>query len=342
MAAAKSNLNPFDQEDAPERKVAPEPDPNVPEISLVDPEEEKKKAAAAAEDYGDEGDEIDGPSRTERKRNRYRENKERAEKAERAADELRAQLATQSTQTAAALEQARQALEFAKGQAQPGKAAPDPIDQAEQNVVNKRLLLYRQYEQRVADPKNPITPTEKAEFERKVVELENEQTDLRFDRRIQQRFPQQQQQRQVDPQVAAMQANIVMRHPELAANQAAQLYADGEWRKLIAGGKPNDYGTMEEALEEADKKFRFGKHKNGAQPKPDTALREKLQGEARGATAATADPPKSIKMTRGLQKLADKAFGHIKDPVQRYEKWAKTVGAQLIKEGVNLEDYPSR
>lgn len=335
MAAAKRELNPFDntEEDAPKVPIE-EPESDDPKIPLE-----------AVDDESDESDGEEGAqqqTRSEKKRNRWREHADRANKlseelaAERAAREAESKANQAAVQ--AALEQSRQALAALAAQQQAGQKQnqPDPLDEQEAQARREEQNVYREYEIRTRDQKNPLTREEQAAYEKRLQDARDKITDVRVERKVRS-LPQAQQQN-VNPAVEAIRAQITLRHPELSSNQQAQLHADGIWRTMIAAGKPNDWTTIEAALEETDKAFKFGKHKNADVPRPDPSLKDKLQGQPRGGAANGAEAPKAIVMTPGLRKLADRAFAHLPAD-QRYQKWAREVGAQLIKEGVDLSQY---
>jgi len=334
MAASKKDLNPF-ADDEPGRVA--EPPPDAVEVALDSEESEEH-------DEGDgEEEEIDKPSRKEKKRNRYRENIQAREAAEKALEAERAaraaEIAAKDAQVAQALAQARDALEFAKQNTiKATTQRVDPLDEEEAQADRERRLVYREYQQRQLDQKNPITPKELEEFETRAMAAEKKQSMVQFKRALREQ-PQPQQQVQGNPALEALRMQLAVQHPEIAASQEAQTYADGIYKTLIAQRKPADLNTLKDALDKTEQFFRYGKYKNADARTPDPTLRDKLQGPGRGAAAQGGEAPKSITMTKQLQQLADKAYSHIRDPKQRYEKWAKSVGAELIKEGVDLSKY---
>lgn len=299
MAALKKKTNPFAAEDDADNDVVDAPVEKDPEVSLDD----------------DEDDPVDDPqpNRSERRKNRYRENIEAREAAERRASELQQQLALATTQAQQALMMAQQR------QMQPQQPQQDPIDIEEGKLLRERQVLHREYEQRMASQRtSPITEEEKAGFEKRALELEGRQMDLRVERRLR-GMPQ-----QGNPQAEALRAHLAMQYPDVVSNQQAVLFADGMQKTLQATGRnPWAPDTIDEVMDKTRRQFRMGKYANGAPREPDPRLQDRLQSTGRGASAGAPTGPRTVKMTKELRKMADAAYRHIKDPGARYKAFAK-------------------
>jgi hypothetical protein len=188
-----------------------------------------------------------------------------------------------------------------------------------QNVTNK----YHDAQIRKA------TAAELQAIEAESWELRERLDDNVFRRKMRQYGGGQQQPAQSPQQLEAQYAQMRLKeeHGDVLNNKQAALYCEGEWRKLLALGKPDDFATFGLAAEETRKAFRMPL--KNARPAPTIAQRKRFAGVSRGGSAPAEGSNKTVKMTKERMKMADAYAPHIKDQKKRYQHWANTVGAKL-------------
>ena len=108
------------------------------------------------------------------------------------------------------------------------------------------------------------------------------------------------------------------------------MYADGVQKQLVAtGAQPYSQDTIDKSMDAAERQFRLGKYKNGVPQTPSPQMRERLQGSPRGGGSGGGEKSEGqVVMTKEMRKMANAAYGHIKDEGKRYKAWYKSQAAQ--------------
>lgn len=260
-----------------------------PEVSVEEPEEP---------DVDDER-----PSRRERRSARgqdfVREAKESAEAARREAQELRERLARMEGQMSA----------------QPKTPAADPHADEEKSLDAQQKGIYARYEAAKANKTLTQEMIDGLEGELKQVHRKSLQLEIK-------RMNPQQPAASVDEVAQKVrQQGYIQRHGDVIGNQRALGWAQGRMQQLVIGeGRPDNDDLVDEVMAEARQKF--GMTPRHA-PAPSQAQRSRLGGVSRGASAMRDDGPRTVRMDKSMQKMANAAFSHIKDPKKRLEMWAR-------------------
>lgn len=283
-------------------------------------EEVKKKAAEKEEDgegpieiaVGDDDDDDDDapapPSRREKRANRYREQIERAERAERDRDALNQRIA----QLEANLRQ--------PPPAPPGPPEPDPLETELDKVMHEQDVLYQSYQQRAAS----LSPAEHEAFTKKARDLQRKMLLLGGQMAVRKEGGAQ------DPQQMrrAMVAERMMQdHGDVISDEKKRMYADGEWRRLVARGAPDNWDTVEKAMEATRDAFGMQRKRPVA---PSASLKSKLSGVSKGAGGGAGEGRTTVTMTESYKRMADAMYPSIKDKGARYRLWANKVGRKLV------------
>lgn len=114
---------------------------------------------------------------------------------------------------------------------------------------------------------------------------------------------------------------------DIAADARAARVLQHKFGEKIALGMPDDWSTMRQAAEETRHALRM-KPRNPQGPT--AASKSRLSGMSAGA-GAPAQTRTTIKMGKMEKKLADAAYSHLPED-QRYQKWAREVGANIPRE----------
>jgi hypothetical protein len=117
---------------------------------------------------------------------------------------------------------------------------------------------------------------------------------------------------------------IRSKYHHVVRNTDALRYAQGEYLRLIAKGRPASGETFEQSLREAEREFRLGS----------TDVSESQRSKftsASGGGGGGGGGPRTIKMTPERKKMADAAYSHIKNEAERYTKWAKVHGPKILE-----------
>lgn len=254
-------------------------------------------------------------SRNERRRNRYREAQEEAAMARREADDLRRQ-----NQQFMEMLQRQQAPQAPQGP--PPKSEVEELEGRWNDIARQQDLLYRDYNSR-----KQVTPQEQEEFARKSRELQMQMTvtggEIALRRAGVQKPPDERQIR------ATIQAErLHSEHGDIVGDERKRMYADGEWRKLIAWGKPNDWSTICEAMERTRQAYGLPLKSRQA---PSESYKRKLAGSARGAGASTGSESRNtVVMGKAEKRMANAMYSHISDEGERYKRWAASAGKKIL------------
>lgn len=281
---------------------------------------EHQNRSAAAEDDAEvpveepgesDDEELDEtPKAPDRAQQRRQRNADRISARERAAAaEARAEMLAQQ------LEEERRRPYQAQQQPQQGNQL-EQFDRQIREVTNAQKRLHEDYTARAGR----LTQREEQEFFDRAERLEIEKGTLIADRRNAMLAPQ----RETEARVAELRN----RHPDVFANPAALRYAQGEWNKLQALGRPDNRETVDQAFQEARERVL------GVRPAPDQSTRQRLSGM--GSRTAGNSPSQrsagSIQMPKGgvYDRMARAAFPKL-DPAEARQKWANTVGRGILE-----------
>ena len=256
-------------------------------------------------------------TRDEKKRNRWKEHTQARERAEARAKELE----DENRRLQVAAEVARQQAFQVQQQAQP--RGPDPIDEDLKRSRREQEALYAEYVGRQKE--GNLTPEAEEKFRQRAYDIKDRETQLQLqkfhrDNGISRQDPAEQHRQTVSSQIR-------MQFPDIVADARASAYADGVFRQLTALGRPNDWDTIEAAMKQTRRDLRMG----NAEPsrRPNEAERQRYSGLPAGPGSSREDSPKTIRMTPGYKKMAEKLYRN--DPPNiAHQKWANTVGKKLL------------
>jgi len=282
----------------------------------------------------DDDDPIDaptpsGPTREDKRKNRAWMNREDKDRLERENQELKARADQAILQAQQATTYAQQAVQYSQ-QNQPRHGySNDPIDHAAGLLARERKVLNQEYQNRYAEAgRRPISAEEQQAFEARAEELEQRNVQIGVARALRaqglgQHNPQQ-------TQADVLRIQITQKYPEASQHQAALVYADGVQKQLVAtGAQPYSQDTIDKSMDAAERQFRLGKYKNGVPQTPSPQMRERLQGSPRGGGSGGGEKSEGqVVMTKEMRKMANAAYGHIKDEGKRYKAWYKSQAAQ--------------
>lgn len=253
-------------------------------------------------------------SRNDRRRNRYREQQEARTAAERRAEE-----AERRNQQLMELLQRQQAPQQQPPQA-PQKSEEDALQERWNSVAQEQDLLYARARQ------NQLTPQEQVEFGKKARELQMQMTviggEIALRRQGYQKPPDEAQLR------ATIQAErLHSEHSDVVGDERKRFYADGVWRQMIARGRPNNYETICEAMEQTRRDFGLP---TKAKQFPSESYKRKLAGSSRGAGPSGGSESRNVvTMGKAQKKMANAMYAHIPDENKRYQMWAANVGRKV-------------
>lgn len=313
--------NPFDDDDTQDAKAA--------DKAAVESVKEKVAQRAADKPADDEPLEVDldsaeeeltpepvRESRSEKRQNRYRAAQEARTAAEKRAEEAE----RRESQTREMLLNIQRQMQQPQ---QPQQQKPDPLDEELNSVFKEQDLLFRDYNARAAQ----MTAAEHEEYANKVRALQRRLlvTGARLGMR------EEGINRQPDPrQLHAMMVAQRLKddHDDLMSDQQRQMHFDGVWRQLRAEGKPDNWNTINEAAEISRRRFGLPSKNKQA---PSDSYKRKLSGATRGGGAGAGDSPRVVTMNKQHRAMADASYRHIKDPTERYKRWAAGPGKKLIE-----------
>lgn len=319
--------DPFDDDGDGDDKVADK----AATKDLLDKISERKESEAITKSGDDLEIDVDkaeeelqdtgGPqreSRQERKRNRYREQQESRAAAEKRADD--AERRERET---------RELMVQLQRQAAP-QQAPAPPKESEYDAELDAAFAEQDMVYRDFNSRQNVTPEEHAEFVKKVRSLQrriliagnkvgNHEMGVG-------KAPTEQQIR------ATMTAQRLREeHGDVLGDERKRMYMDGHWRMLMASGRSDDWSTLSDAAEATRRKF--GMPTKTRQAPPSDSYKRKLSGNARGAGGNGGSESRVVVMNKDFKRMADASYRHIKDPAERYKRWAAGPGAKMIDKG---------
>jgi hypothetical protein len=321
--------NPFDDDDDKDDKVADRAavdslrqkvaegrteEREDPEIDVDEAREDLEERAADSATP-----EPERATRLERRRNRYREQQESRAAAERERDDAK----REASQTREMLLNLQRQLMSQQQPQQAQQPKSDPLDDELAGAFREQDMLYREYNQRQAS----LSAAEHEEFARKVRDLQKKIVITGG------RIALRDQGGGVDMrQIEAMMTAKRMRedHGDVISDENRRMYMDGVWRQLRASGRPDDWDTLNDAAEQTRKRFGLPSKSKHA---PSEGYKRKLSGVSRGAGAGGSSEPRVVTMTKEFRQMADASYRHIKDPAERYKRWATGPGRKLLEKG---------
>lgn len=279
-----------------------------------DPESNEPIEVSIDEDDDEDDDPVDtgrrGPTRKEKKQNRYRQLME-----ERDADRARLQqLEQQNAQMQAYMQGLSQ-----RQAPQPQQPEDDPLEREYQSILRDQKLLLQEH---AAYGQN-ITAEQQADMERRAAQLEKRKLEWgghMANRRAGIR---------PIPPEEAVKTQLMARFPDVMGNPQAQSYMVATFNRLRARGLPDSMETVEEAVAETRRDLRIGAAARAPAPSP--GMRTKLAGASRGSGGGGGGGESSITMTKEYRAMADALYANIKDPMERYKKWARGPGRKLVE-----------
>jgi len=302
MAAEKLKGFDTEEDETPDEESSPDP-----VLNMEDDEEDDEDEPPKLEPK---------PSRKEKKASRAWMPAEEKERLIREAAEAKA-AAVANANAMQLLQQTLQRLPFGGQQSQ----QRDPVEQELESIDEERLALEREYASRVNDTKNLISQDEMNQFRKRAVKLERRQTEAITAKQIRGMgiAPQRNEQETI------IRNYVATRYPEASQDQRALMFAEGVQKQLMAEGKQQwSTEVIDAAMDAAEKKFRYGKYKNGTPARePDPVLKDRLQSTPRSANGSPLKGQKQIVMTKEFRQMANAAYPHIKDEKKRWAKWAK-------------------
>lgn len=114
-------------------------------------------------------------------------------------------------------------------------------------------------------------------------------------------------------------------YSDVYAKPSAVRWAQGWFHMQVAKGREAGPDLVRESLDEARKEFGMGR------AAPTDQQRARFTGVSRGGTGAGAAPTTKVTLTKSQMKMADTAYGHVKDKNVRYQMWAKKAGKRLAE-----------
>lgn len=166
------------------------------------------------------------------------------------------------------------------------------------------------------------TQADKDEYQRMSARIERQRIEMTADRLLEKRQAAMAQQ----TGAAVMRANIRTRHEDVYAKPQAVAYAEGEFRKLRATGKPDSQETLDLAMNAARRAFGLSK-----EPPPSDVQKSRFTGSPRGQ-AVPGREPGVVRMTPELRRMANAKYSHVKDEEARYKLWANREGKMLLED----------
>lgn len=206
------------------------------------------------------------------------------------------------------------------------RAADDAADRDDpaQRELNEIYDSQMHLQMQVEALGNKITKDQVDHFTKEARKLDQRKGELLAER-VQRRNAPQQGQLEHQANLQAMR----MQFPEVYSHPAALRWSRGRYEQLVARD-PQLEGLdgIKKALDEARQEF-------GLRRDPPTEnQRSRYAGVSRGGGAAPAGgAPTKITLTKAQMKMADAAYGHIKDKSARYKAWAQKAGRRLAESG---------
>lgn len=296
--------------------------------------EQVREKAQAAEEPGniemdieapddEEDEQVAGPQggiHQQKKRERVARFKEERDQAAAEVERLR----LENTR----LEAARVAAETAARVTQRSTPEPDPFDSKLKRVEEAKANLYTAYkakETAYAQAKQAFPADELESYRRQAKELNEEEENLRLDRRDAKRGAAQP---QTNPEIAAVTAWLNMEHPDVMKNADARRYAILRYETLKAEGHPESKDTVNLAMSQARQRYGMAGAKR---PAPTQQSRAMYSGAstARGAKRTEDSGNGKIVMTPQMQAIAVQTFSKLakeKGDEAAIKHWARTVG----------------
>lgn len=177
------------------------------------------------------------------------------------------------------------------------------------------------YRQLLAKGHN-ATQADKDEYQRLSAKIERQRIEMTAERLMEKRMAAQAQRTSQE----VMRAQIRTRHGDVYEKPAAVAYAEGEFRKLRATGKPDSQETLDLAMNAARRAFGLSK-----EPPPSDVQKSRFAGSPRGQ-AAPGREPGVVRMTPELRRMANAKYSHVKDEEARYKLWANKEGKALLED----------
>jgi hypothetical protein len=101
-------------------------------------------------------------------------------------------------------------------------------------------------------------------------------------------------------------------------------------RQKEALGEPQNEATFKKVMDETRKQFRIGSY--AMQPASPEVKARYLGAPRSGGVPRETDTVTSIKPNKDMKRMANAAYGHIKDEGKRLQQWAKDVGWDVVRE----------
>jgi len=194
----------------------------------------------------------------------------------------------------------------------------DPLQAELDDVLDQQEALA----ERVTALGEKMTPEQEAKFRAKARQLDIRKQELIAERVNKRNAPRE------DPNTATRRG-LEVAYADVYASPAARNYAKAEFLRLVnhpneALRQPDGLATVKLALENTRKEFGMSR------AAPTERERARTSGVSRGGTGGGG---RSSVVTMGNfeKSLADKAFPHIKNDKERYDKWAKTAGKKMLE-----------
>lgn len=201
----------------------------------------------------------------------------------------------------------------------------DEPDSDEAEFEEKYSALQKQhseaYRQLIAKG-HQVTQTDKDEYQRLSAKIERQRIEMTADRLLEKRQAALSQRAGQE----VMRTAIRTRHEDVYQKPQAVAYAEGEFRKLRAMGKPDSAETLDVAMNAARRAFGLSK-----EPPPSEAQKARFAGSPRGQGAPGKEPG-VVRMTPELRRMANAKYSHVKDEEQRYKLWANREGKMLLED----------
>lgn len=202
-----------------------------------------------------------------------------------------------------------------------GRAAgeDDPSESELNEIYDQQITIQTQIE---ALGKN-ITKEQVDRFQKQAIKL-----DIRKSELIAERVNKRNARSSGDSERDLNKRALQIQYADVYTHPRAPGWAQGRFHQLFAEeGKEDGSNGIElvrRSLEEARVKFGLAKR-----PAPTDNERSRYSGVARGGGSAAAGPPTKITLSKGQMKMADAAYGHIKDKDVRYKTWAQKAGRRI-------------
>lgn len=205
--------------------------------------------------------------------------------------------------------------------AQP-QVTEDPDTAALKENYERQEALLLQYEA----SKEDMTPEQARSFRDRARGLQEEASGIVARRAARAAAP--------DPRQTAahaIRARLQANNADVYGNQNALMYARGVYQQLLAEGHPDSEQLHDLAMDRARSKF--GMQRRDPRP-PSEGTRTRHAGQPRvgsGRPTSGGGKPR-IRMTTEMKEMADIVLGHIKDPRERYQKWANGPGKRHLQD----------